>query len=136
MKKNLQQIAILFLLFLTTAIVSKGQEVQMLILAPQNNDILYVTQSIESVPVLLAMNQQADSTLYEVTVMGGDSSKEKSTTQKFWAVEDPYTLDLLVNIGEYSQVEVSVYYNGKIQTTDKVQVFFKEYNDQIGYVSE
>lgn len=136
MKKNLQQSAILFLLFLITTIVSKGQEVQMLILAPQNNDILYVTEEIDSVPVLLGMNQQADSTLYKVTVMGGDSSKGKSTTQKFWAVEDPYTLDLPVNIGEYSQVEVSIYYNGKIEVKDRVQVFFQKHNNQIGYVSE
>ena len=125
----------LFIMTLSLSTIVFGQDNKMLILAPQNNDVLHVSQTMSSINVLIAVDEKIDSTCYKITFM---NSMRQKVTQEFWAIEDPYTLEMPVNIGEYSQqIEVTTYYKGKVSKKEKCQVFFTERKEQqFGYLSK
>lgn len=127
----MKQLLIILTLTLICNTITIGQNNKRLILAPQNDDVIYVNESISTINILLAVDEKIDSTVYYITSM--NRFRQKST-EKFIAVDDSYTLELPVNIGSYSQIEIITYQNGKIQKEENFQVFFRQKNSQFMYV--
>lgn len=105
------------------------QEHKVLVLAPENNDIIYVNPGITMVHVLLVLDEKVDSTSYKMITM---NRLRQRSIQQFSEKIDPYRLLLPMNNGEYSKVEVITYYKGKVLREQHFQVIFREKNDYSG----
>ena len=125
MKKKLSNIVFLILILMCNVTIGQEHNLQ---------DVLQINKTVVGIQVSLVMNEQIDSTHYKITVM---NRMRQKVTKEFWSIENPYSLEIPVNIGEYAQqIEITTYYKGKIVKNDKFQTHFhhQKNNNTIRYV--
>jgi hypothetical protein len=120
---------ITFTIFIMLCNLAFSQEHKVLVLAPENNEIVYVNSGITMVHVLLSSDKKIDSTSYKVITM---NRLRQRSVQQFSEKLDPSRLLLPMNNGGYSEVELTTYYQGKILRKQNFQVVFREKNDYSG----
>lgn len=96
---------------------------QQLILAPQDQDVISVSENLRSIDVLLDFGREIDSTHYMIKEV---NNLNQEIVSEYSEVENPYTLDIPVYFGAHSTIIVTSYYKGEQVSTETRQVYFRK----------